>query len=200
MHPNFTEGKCRMKEIIASLAVASVHLIVLASIPAHAAATIVVPRDFPTIQAAVDAAVPGDTITVKGGIYTEEVVIGKDVNLRGAGIGATIIRSPATLTPYAVDVIRGIPFTAIVRVAHGAHVRISGLTISGPVPCGFVIGVVAVQSATLELTGARVSDILPDTTTCSAATARSVQFGLGDHALIDGERGTTASGRVAGVQ
>jgi nitrous oxidase accessory protein NosD len=64
-----------------------------------AAATIVVPRDLPTIQAAVDAAAPGDTITVRSGTDTEEVVIGKDLNLKAAGVGATVMRSPATLTP-----------------------------------------------------------------------------------------------------
>ena len=35
---------------------------------------IVVPRDYPTIQAAVDAAAPGDTINVRSGTYTEELV------------------------------------------------------------------------------------------------------------------------------
>jgi parallel beta-helix repeat protein len=169
------------------------------SLSAKATGTsIVVPRDFPTIQAAVDAALPGSTINVKSGTYTEEVVIAKDLNLRGAGAGATVIRSPAALTPYAVD-LQGRPFYAIVRVARGAHLRISGLTVSGPDPCGFVQGVVAVQSATLELTNARVTDIVPASTTCSSALGTSVQFGLGNRAVIDGERGTTASGRVTGV-
>jgi pectin methylesterase-like acyl-CoA thioesterase len=49
--------------------------------------TIVVPRDFPTIQAAVNAAAPGSTINIKSGTYTEEVVIAKDLNLR--------VRAPA---------------------------------------------------------------------------------------------------------
>jgi parallel beta-helix repeat protein len=191
-----------LRRIVVAATTAAFALLISAAGQAHGAqgalASVVVPRDFPTIQAAVDAATPGSTINVKSGTYTEEIVIGKDLNLRGAGAGATVIRSPATLTAYAAD-LRGRPFFAIVRVAHGAHVRISGLTVSGPDPCGFVQGVVAVQSAILELTDARVSQILPASTTCAAALGTSVQFGLGDRAVIDGERGTTASGRVTGV-
>jgi parallel beta-helix repeat protein len=170
----------------------------LASASVHAASTIVVPRDYPTIQAAVDAAAPGDTILVKAGTYTEEVVISKDLDLKGAGVGATVIKSPATLTPYAADA-RGLQFLAVMRVAHGANVRISGLTVSGPLPCGFVFGVVVVQSATLELTDARVADMVPGPSTCSFAHDRGVQFGLGDRAIIDGEHGTRADGRVTDV-
>jgi parallel beta-helix repeat protein len=185
-----------------SLAAVAVGGLLLAGAPAHAKGSLVVPRDFPTIQAAVDAAAPGDTINIQGGTYTEEVVIGKDLNLRGAGAGATVIKSPATLTPYAVDTRNGTQFTAIVRVAHGAHVRISGLTVSGPLPCQFVFGIVAVQSANLELTDARVSDMQPVPGVCpepSPFGGRGVQFGLTRPILIDGEQGTRASGRVTHV-
>ena len=189
-----------MKKIVVSLAVASVLLTLLASTPAYAASTIVVPSDYPTIQAAVDAAAPGDTIIVASGTYTEEVVISQDLNLRGAGVGATVIRSPATLTPFAVNLRNGRSLTAIVRVGHGAHVRISGLTVSGPIPCGLVLGVVAVQSANLELTDARVSDILPAAASCPAPpVGRSVVFGVPRIIEQDGLRGSTASGRVTGV-
>lgn len=45
-----------------------------------------VPGDFPTIQAAVDAAAEGDTILVAPGIYVEHVVVSKShLTLRGAG-------------------------------------------------------------------------------------------------------------------
>jgi hypothetical protein len=54
---------------------------------ALAASTLLVPQDFPTIQAAVDAAADGDTILVKGGVYAEQVelyaLVG--VTLRAAG-------------------------------------------------------------------------------------------------------------------
>src|SRR5262249_32099388 len=60
--------------------------------------------------------------------------------------------------------------------------------------------VVAVQSANLELSDARVSDMLPDTASCAASSAdRGVQFGLGDRAVIDGAHGTTANGRVSNI-
>jgi nitrous oxidase accessory protein NosD len=97
-----------------------------AGAPAQVQGSLVVPRDFPTIQAAVDAAAPGDTIIVKSGTYTEQVVIGKDLNLRGAGDGATIIRAPATLVAGEDGA------NSIVEIHGGAAVAMSRLTVSGP--------------------------------------------------------------------
>ena len=51
-------------------------------------ATLKVPADFATIQEAVDAALPADTVLVTGGTYAENVTIptGKDgITLRGKG-------------------------------------------------------------------------------------------------------------------
>ena len=45
-----------------------------------------VPADYPTIQAAVDAAAEGDTILVAPGVYSENVVVSTSrLALRGAG-------------------------------------------------------------------------------------------------------------------
>src|SRR5262245_42618708 len=135
--------------------------IVGAATDAHAAKEIVVPRDFPTIQAAVDAAAPGATIKVRRGTYTEQLVIAKDVTLEGAGPGETIIKAPATLATYAVDNFAATPVAAIVRITDGAHVRMSRFTVTGPTPCFGTSGVVAVKGSTLELHHSRVTRIEP---------------------------------------
>jgi len=54
-------------------------------------ATIVVPDDYPTIQEAVNAASPGDTVYVRAGTYYEHVVVNKAVSLIGEDKNATII-------------------------------------------------------------------------------------------------------------
>ena len=173
----------------------------IASGPALAK-TVVVPRDFSAIQAAVDAAGGGDTVSVGRGTYTEQVVIGKDLNLTGVGFGATIIKAPATLTPYAVEVPTGRSVAAVVRVGHGAHVRMSGLTVRGPIPCGVeVTGIQALQAATLELSDARVTGLQADAATCGPADAagRAIVYGTPPHVVVDGEHGTTAFGHISHV-
>lgn len=187
---------------LALCALATLTGLVLATAPARAETNLVVPRDFPAIQAAVTAAAPGDTITVNSGIYTEEVVVGKDLTLRGAGVGATIIKAPPALTPYGVHLPTGRSLTAIVRIWHGAHVRMTGFTITGPIPCGVeVSGINAFQAATLELSDSRVTGMQPDAVSCAAqdAAGRGVVFGLPPHIEVDGQRGSTAYGRVTNV-
>ncbi|MFJ9704577.1 nitrous oxide reductase family maturation protein NosD [Streptomyces sp. NPDC101234] len=169
---------------------------------AHAASTLVVPRDYRTIQAAVDAAASGDTILVQPRTYTEEVVVsGKDLTLKATGKGSPVIKAPAKLTPFAQDVRHSVPVTSVVRIAHGAHVRMSGFTVTGPVPCDqLVSGVTALQSAVLDLSRTRVVDMLP-APSCPAdqAFGRGVTVGLPDYVQVDGAAGSAASGRITHV-
>ncbi len=59
-------------------------------------AVIHVPEDYGTIQAAVDAAVSGDTINVAAGTYIENIVLKDGVELIGAGEDVTIINGNGT--------------------------------------------------------------------------------------------------------
>jgi parallel beta-helix repeat protein len=157
---------------------------------AQAAQQIVVPRDFPTIQAAVDAAAPGATIKIRGGTYTEQLVIAKDVALKGTGPGETAIEAPAALATYAVDLFTLNPVAAIVRITDGAHVQMSGLTVTGPTPCLAASGLAVVKGATLDLRNSRVTLIEPADPGCPIAFRSSgLVIGLPFFIQIDGEAG-----------
>lgn len=58
---------------------------------ASAQSTIVVPRDYPTIQAAIDNATDGDTIRIWDGTYYENIVVNKSVSLIGNSTHGTVI-------------------------------------------------------------------------------------------------------------
>jgi len=52
-----------------------------------------VPGNYPTIQAAIDAAAPGDLILVDPGVYNELILMWKPVRLQGAGAASTVINA-----------------------------------------------------------------------------------------------------------
>lgn len=74
----------------------------------------------PTVQLAIDAARPGDTVRVGEGTFEGGIVITKDLRLVGAGARRTVIRGggPAVIV-FDLD------------TAHEIHVTLRGLTITG---------------------------------------------------------------------
>lgn len=61
------------------------------------AAELKVPDDFRTIQEAIDEAATGDVIVIEDGIYTENLVLVSDIELRGQETARTILQAENTL-------------------------------------------------------------------------------------------------------
>ncbi|MCX5403979.1 right-handed parallel beta-helix repeat-containing protein [Streptomyces sp. NBC_00335] len=148
--------------------------------PASAAAN---PRDlivptaaYPTIQSAVDAAGPGDDITVRPGTYREQVTIRKDLTVTGAGAGKTTILAPEQLVTGTDGL------NSIVSLDNEASVRISRLTVSGPgsgtCDAGALgAGIRVLGGAHLDLSHAAVSHIKDTPMAPCFRSANSVLIG-----------------------
>mgnify|MGYP001812183684 FL=1 len=126
--------------VTTALAILALSVSVFESEPAtpvaSGAATLVVAADgsgdFATIQAAVDAAADGDTISIRPGTYTEAVVVDKDITLAGDGPREAIVISAPEDGPEVSISERHDPFTEPYAVqlldtsATLEHVTLSG--------------------------------------------------------------------------
>jgi nitrous oxidase accessory protein len=101
-----------------------------------------VPDDFPTIQAALNRAVYGDTIYVKKGTYVENPIVNKSVSLVGEDWDATII-----------DVSTGL------RVTRN-NVTVTGFTISGKGGTGILGGTgISLETSYCNISANRITDL-----------------------------------------
>lgn len=81
-----------------------ISIVIFPAYPVMAQGTIYVPGDYATIQDAIDAASPGDTVYVLSGTYNENVSIEKSLTLEGEGKNNTII---STMSVAPIIDIRG---------------------------------------------------------------------------------------------
>jgi hypothetical protein len=98
-----------------------------ASFATASAANLHVPADYPTIQAAVDAAENGDRIQIAAGAYTGQVLI-SDKRLTLTGSAGTVLRAaPGMSQPYLALGPTLVPLLGILR----SDVVVSGLAFDG---------------------------------------------------------------------
>lgn len=160
-----------MRYLYASLAAA---MVAAAAVPA-VAGTLLVPQQFPTIQAAVSAAKPYDTVLVsakpKGGVYAEAVTI-TTPHLTLQGLGSPVLDGAALTTSV-------IPYPSLPSYVQNSspngieiqadHVTVRGLTVQNfGVSPGYYIGAVSGVDDSGGFTGIQISGI----------TARSNNVGV----------------------
>lgn len=141
-----------------ALAIPAALTVAVAS-PALAASTTVSPGQ--SIQAAIDAASPGDTITVAPGTYTENLEITtNDITLQGAGPGSTILKPPANPTHndcYRQGVFPGVCILGQTDAQHNVTTPVTGVTVSGFRVQGFPgDGIYALGANDLTITNDRL--------------------------------------------
>lgn len=128
------------------VAIITLMIIPLTSLQSSSAASaLVVPTQFPTIQAAINAASPGNTIKVLPGTYTEQITINKNLILVGSGAKSTIIRAPATLDTNVIG------RTYIAQISSSAKVIIGGFTINAGTNCEVFFGITVLGDASLNM-------------------------------------------------
>ncbi len=103
---------------------------------------ITVPTDYPTIQAALDKAVDGDTVLVKRGTYAENPVVNKSISLIGEDRDIT-----------EVDVTTGLRIRS-------ENVTVSGFTFKGKGGNGILSGTgISLETSYCNILGNRIKDV-----------------------------------------
>ncbi|WP_335977860.1 right-handed parallel beta-helix repeat-containing protein [Streptomyces sp. CA2R106] len=182
-----------VKRVIAGATVtaAAVAAMGAAGAPARAAAVRVV-HPGESIQAAVDAAAPGDTVLVLPGTYRGSVRIGTpDLTLRGTGAGSTVLAPPTAGTDPHSAAGAGRPATA------GAQTGAAACAAAGDGLC--VTGASGVRVESLAVTGfakyglwATAADRL---TVDHVRADRNGQYGIGQEKSVRSRfAGNEASG------
>ena len=93
--------------------------------------TINVPGDFPTISAAITAAVAADTIVVAQGVYNEQVNINKTLTLNGPQVNVDARTRPFLATDEAIITIVPAFGSGIINLL-AQDIIINGFTIQEP--------------------------------------------------------------------
>lgn len=109
-------------------------LLFLASLPVMAATTIHVPADQPTIQAAIDASVDGDTILVADGTYKENIDFkGKAITVKSAN-GATTTAIDGSQIDYVVKFVTSESLSSVLDGFTVTNGYPGGINIAGTSP------------------------------------------------------------------
>jgi parallel beta-helix repeat protein len=146
-----------------------------------AASVTTVPNDFPTIQAAINAAKSGDTIDVLPGTYVEQLTVPKDLTIVGAGSKSTFLRAPVALQQNAA----GRPY--IIDVNNKAKLSLKGFSIRGPdgTECDRLVAISVLGSAVLSFESSVIRGCIARGVQVGTAFGSHPQYGVATITKID---------------
>ena len=177
-----------LKKVAVQAALSVAAILLVAGIAS--ATTRTVPAPYPSIQSAVNASQPGDTVSIAAGTYDERVVVSiSNLTITGSGQGLTIIK-PSGPNPSGntTSLFSGLPIDAIVLVKGATGVTIQALTVDGQtgVPAGCEPTYVGVfyRAASGAILDSGVTNIFnPAAAGCQGYLAIFVQSGNGGPSL-----------------
>jgi uncharacterized repeat protein (TIGR01451 family) len=140
--------------MLVSLSVLCVQLLLLQAglVRAQGTLDVCAACTYETIQEAIDAADPGDTIRVAQGVYTENLVITKSLTVLGGYESAGWTRDP-DLYETTID---GNRSGSVISVTNGCSTTIDGFTITnGATDCG---GGISVHGSSVTVTNNTIED------------------------------------------
>lgn len=146
--------------------------VVFAAVLAHGATWVVCPTgcSFSTVQEAIAAASPGDTVLVQPGTYRGDLWVKKPLDLRGEGSAPTVIEGRLHVLAVSQVTVVGFSF-------HGGGIHLedsSGILVADCDVGGG--GGIVVRSSSVTLRGSTVTD----------AEGHGILVTLGSRALVDG--------------
>ncbi|MDX2166927.1 MAG: choice-of-anchor Q domain-containing protein [Deltaproteobacteria bacterium] len=135
-----------------------VALVAFAALPLAAAAraaTVTVPDDFGTIQAALDAAQAGDTVQVRTGVYAEKLVFPRSGNAVNGYITLTALAGNAPVVDGT-----GVPGENLVLIEDRSYLKLIGFELRNNLGVSDGSGVRILGAGThLEIRGNRIHDV-----------------------------------------
>ena len=111
-----------------------------------------VPDDFPSIQAAIDAAQEGDTIIVEPGIYQEHLVIAKSLTLQGAGPNTILEGEPSEFELFMEEPEGKQPKDVRIIVGLGGQTSLQGPTMTKKIKQPAIV----VQAGQVQIRGLQI--------------------------------------------
>jgi len=177
-----------LKQVAAHAALSLAAILLVAGIAS--ATTRTVPAPYLTIQSAVNASQPGDTVSIAPGTYDERVVVNiSNLTITGSGQGVTIIK-PTGPNPLGntTSLFSGAKIDAIVLVNGATGVTIQALTVDGqtgvPLGCDPTYVGIFYRAASGAILDSGVTNIFnPAAAGCQGYLAIFVQSGHGGPAL-----------------